>query len=141
MVTDFATRLNGEFYGILRWQDLDGLWLRVCEEPEGWYASLTGDAAPEAPLDADALRHFVAEVDALLRREHEYDYCGIVYADSPAQPGLIKIYDPHNLGSSCGCSGAKIPPRWVLSRIKPARIEDDAPLPNGRRRWWQRLFK
>lgn len=48
--------------------------------------------------------------------------------------------DLHNLGSSCGCSGVKIPPRWVLSRMKPEAIQDDAPLPNARRRWWQALF-
>ena len=100
-----------------------------------------GETAPEMPLDADALKHFVEEMDALLRCEHEHDYCGIVYADDPAQPSLIKIFDPHNLGSSCGSCGYKIPPRWVLSRIKPTRIEDDAPLPNSRKRWWQRLFE
>ena len=141
MENDFATCMNGQFQGILRWQDLDDLWSRIRAEPEGWHVSLAGEAAPEAPLAADALKHFVEEMDALLRREHDFDYCGIVYADDPAQPGLIKIFDPHNLGSSCGSSGAKIPPRWVLSRIKPARIEDDAPLPNNRKRWWQRLFE
>ena len=141
MENDFASCMNGQFQGILRWQDLDDLWSRVRAEPEGWHVSLVGEAAPEAPLATDALEHFIEEMDALLRREHEFDYCGIVYADDPAQPGLIKIFDPHNLGSSCGSSGAKIPPRWVLSRIKPARIEDDAPLPNNRKRWWQRLFE
>jgi hypothetical protein len=140
MSNDFNNRINGQFWGILHWAQLDELWSRVRAEPDGWYASLIGEAAPESPLAAEALHHFVAEVDALLRREHEYDYCGIVYADDLAQPAFIKIYDPHNLGSSCGCSGAKIPPRWVLSRIQPARIEDDAPLPGSRRRWWERLF-
>ena len=130
--------MNGQFQGILRWQDLDDLCSRVRAEPEGWHVSLAGEAAPEAPLAADDLKHFIEEMDALLRREHEFDYCGIVYADDPAQPGLIKIFDPHNLGSSCGSSGAKIPPRWVLSRIKPARIED---VPNNRKRWWQGLFE
>jgi len=140
MNSDFTLHMNGQFQGILHWPQLDDLWARVRAEPEGWYASLAGEAPPEAPLDAEALGKFVAEVDALLRREHEYDYCGIVYADDPARPSLIKIFDPHNLGSSCGCSGAKIPPRWVLSRMKPERIEDDAPLPGSRRRWWQALF-
>ena len=141
MENDFATCMNGQFQGILRWQDLDDLWSRIRAEPEGWHVSLAGEAAPEVPLAAEALTHFIEEMDALLRREHDFDYCGIVYADDLAQPGLIKIFDPHNLGSSCGSSGVKIPPRWVLSRIKPARIEDDAPLPNNRKRWWQRLFE
>ncbi len=137
---DFATRMNGRFRGIMRWHELDALWAVVRAAPEGWYASLAGEAAPEAPRDAAALERFIAELDGLLRREHDYDYCGIVYADDPAQPALIKIYDPNNLGSSCGCGGVRIPPRWVLSRIAPTAIEDEAPLPGGRRRWWQRLF-
>lgn len=140
MGDDFSLRMNGQFWGILHWSQLDELWSRVRAEPEGWYASLVGEAAPESPLSAEALHHLVAEVDTLLRRGHEYDYCGIVYADDPVRPGLIKIFDPHNLGSSCGCSGAKIPPRWVLSRIKPEPILDDAPLPGARRRWWKALF-
>jgi len=140
MENEFTTRMNGAFQGILHWPQLDDLWARVRAEPEGWYASLAGEAPPEAPMSAEVLLNFVTEVDTLLRREHDYDYCGIVYADDPAQPGLIKIFDPHNLGSSCGCSGAKIPPRWLLSRMKPERIEDDAPLPGSRRRWWQALF-
>jgi hypothetical protein len=140
MTNEFTARMNGSFQGMLQWRDLDALWSRVLAEPDGWYASLIGEAVPEAPLDAEALERFVAEVDGLLRLEHEYDYCGIVYADDPEQPSFIKIYDPHNLGSSCGCSGAKIPPRWVLSRIPPARIADDAPMPGSRRRWWERLF-
>lgn len=140
MDNGFAARMSGAFQGILHWPQLDALWSRVRAEPEGWYASLVGEPPPDAPLPPEALMKLVAEVDALLRREHEYDYCGIVYADDTVNPGFIKIYDPHNLGSSCGCSGAKIPPRWVLSRMKPEAIQDDAPLPNARRRWWQALF-
>ncbi len=136
----FAQQLNGNFLGMLQWQQLDDLWLRVRAEPRGWYASLVGEAAPEAPLEADALNRFVDEVDALLRREHKQDFCGIVFADNREQPAFIKIYDPHNLGSFCSCSSAPVPPRWVLSRIQPERIEDDGPLPGSRRSWWQRLF-
>ena len=140
MTDEFSTRLNGSFTGILRWPALDALWASVRGQPVGWYASLAGEAPPQAPLEPEALLRFIDELDALLHREHDHDYCGIVYADDPAQPTLIKVYDPHNLGSSCGCSGARIPPRWVLSRLPPAAIVDDAPLPGARRRWWQRLF-
>ncbi len=136
----FSQRLCGRFYGVIRWQDLDALWQRVQAEPEGWYASQTGAALPETPLSADSLRRFVTQVDALLRREHTEDYCGIVYADDFERPTFIKIYDPNNLGSSCGMHGGAHPPRWLLSRLRPERIEDDAPLPNARKRWWQALF-
>jgi hypothetical protein len=84
--------------------------------------------------------HFITELDALLRREHDEDYCGIVYADDFDLPTLIKIYDPNNLGSSCGMHGVAHPPRWLLSRIRPGCVADDAPLPNAHRRWWHALF-
>ncbi len=131
--------LQGRFSGILRWEQLDELWARILAEPEGWYVYQVGEAPPDAPLEAEALRRFVAEVDALLRREHGEDYCGIVYADDREHPTLVKIYDPNNLGSSCGSSGRFIPPRWVLSRVPPEAIEEPV-TPMGRRRWWRRLW-
>ncbi len=140
MPNDFASRLNGNFVGILKWDDLTALWTQVRSNPDGWYASLIGEEPPPAPMSTDALARFITEVDTLLRREHDFNYCGIVYADDRQTPGLIKIYDPHNLGSACGHSGAKIEPRWVLSRIQPTRMVDDAPLPGNRRHWWQSLF-
>ncbi|MGB8148645.1 MAG: hypothetical protein WCF00_09710 [Azonexus sp.] len=137
---DFASRMKGSFRGILPWRDLDALWERVRAEPDGWYASLIGETPAATPMSAAELDKFVSEIDALLHREHEYDYCGIVYADDPAAPSFIKIYDPHNTGSSCGSGNVPIPPRWILSRIQPTLIADNAPMPTSRRRWWQNLF-
>jgi len=139
-VSAFSQQLNGNFSGMLHWHQLDALWLQVLTQPEGWYASQIGEAAPELPLDTEALSRFIAEVHALLRHEHKHDYCGIVYADNREQPGFIKIYDPHHLGSMCSHGGAAILPRWVLSRVKPERFEEDAPLPGSRQSWWQRMF-
>jgi len=140
MSQEFLQRMDGTFHGMLKWKDLDALWARVQANPEGWYVSLIGVEPAQQTMSAAALDTFVSEVDSLLRREHEYDYCGIVYVDDPEQPAFIKIFDPYNLGSSCGSSGVRIPPRWVLSRVPPALIMDEAPLPNSRRRWWQKLF-
>ena len=83
---------------------------------------------------------FIDEIDALLRREHEHDYCGIVYADDLETPRLIKIFDPNHLGSSCGSSGQPTPPGWVVSLLPPEDVSDAMPLANNRRRWWQRLL-
>ena len=140
MSQEFLKRMNGSFRGMLQWADLDALWARVRANPEGWYVSLVGIEPAQQAMTPAALDTFITEVDSLLRREHDYSYCGIVYADDTEHPSFIKIYDPHNLGSSCGSSGVRIPPRWVLSRIPPALIVDEAPLPNSRRRWWQKLF-
>ena len=130
---------RGSFTSALRWPQLDALWQRLLATPEGWYLYAVGEKPPTAPADADAMRHFVAEVDALLRREHDEDYCGIVYADSLAEPAMIKIYDPNNLGVSCGYSDNPPLPGWVVSRLPPVDLEA-ARQPAGRRRWWQRLF-
>lgn len=139
-MAEFADRFDGAFSGILRWHQLDALWERLRGDPEGWYIYQIGEGVPEEPLPAAELPPFLDELDALLRREHDEDFCGIVYVDEPADPALIKVYDPNNLGASCGSSGKRIPPRWVISRIPPEPVADDAPVPGNRRRWWQRLM-
>jgi len=48
-----------------------------------------------------------------LRADHHESYCGIVYADDLDKPRLIKIYDPNNLGSSCGSSKTTF--QWRLT--------------------------
>jgi hypothetical protein len=137
---DFASRMNGRFYGILQWADLDALWLKVRAEPQGWYAALTGEAPPTTPMTAEELGKFITEIDALLHKEHHYNYCGVVYVDEPATPTILKIFDPYNMGSGCRVGGEPIPPLWVLSRIQPTLMESNIPLSNSRRRWWQELF-
>jgi len=136
----FSRQMDGYLRGMLYWEQLDALWLRVRAEPQGWYVSQLGEAVPSAPLEAQALSRFVDEIDALLRSEHRQNFCGVVYADVPELPTFIKIFDPRHMGSFCSCSSTPIPPRWVLSRSHPEPIQDDAPADGARRRWWSRLF-
>jgi hypothetical protein len=75
-----------------------------------------------------------------LRAEHHESYCGIVYADDLENPSLIKIYDPNNLGSSCGSSKTPHPPGWVMSRLPPDEIIAPRAAPENRKRWWQGLL-
>lgn len=138
--SSFSGLMNGKFYGVLQWADLDNLWDRVRAAPQGWYAALTGQEPPVTVMTVEELNKFVHEIDALLHREHEHDYCGVVYVDDPDNPNLIKIFDPHNMGTGCRVGGAPIPPQWVLSRVRPERVENDAPLTGSHRRWWQKLF-
>ena len=125
----------------MRWHHLDALWecLRARADA-GWYIYAVGEPPPSQISTADNLLTFVDEIDRLLRKEHKEDYCGIVYADDLAQPDFIKIYDPHNLGVSCGYSDNPPLPGWVLSRIPPCDLPATQVLPQGRRRWWLRLF-
>mgnify|MGYP005850572943 CR=1 FL=1 len=137
----FLAAFRGSFHGVLRWPQLDDLWQRLRDDAEGgWYIYAVGETPPETHATPEQLNHFIDEVDVLLRREHEEDYCGIVYTDSFDEPSYIKIFDPNNLGVSCGFSDNPPKPGWVLSKLKPADLEADMPLPGNRRRWWQRLF-
>lgn len=137
---NFSERMNGRFYGVLQWKDLDALWARVRAAPEGWYAALTGETPPAAPMLPAELDKFITEIDALLHKEHHYDYCGVVYVDEPGEPTILKIFDPYNMGSGCRVGGEPIPPLWVLSRIQPTLLQSNIPLSNSRRRWWQNVF-
>lgn len=131
----FRARLKGSFQGILYWHQLDELWARV--KSGEWYVYQLGESLPGRPLSGDELSQRIAALDQLLRKEHDYDYCGIVYADDAEQPTLIKVYDPNNMGSSCSCNVPPSPPGWILSTTPPALIEIQSPVPNNRRRWWQ----
>ena len=134
----FHARLKGTFYGILQWQQLDGLWERV--RSGQWFFYQIGEALPVSPLSGSDLAERLQALDTLLRHEHEYDYCGIVYADNVENPTLIKVYDPNNLGSACSRSSTPTPPLWILSTSQPPLIENQVPVPDNRKRWWQRFI-
>jgi hypothetical protein len=105
----------------------------------GWYIYAVGEQVPEREATEEELKNFVREIDVLLRQEHDEDYCGIVYADNLEKPTIIKIYDPNNLGVSCGFSDNPPLPGWILSTMPPVALESIKPTAS-RRRWWQRLF-
>jgi hypothetical protein len=131
----------GSFTSALRWHNLDDLWQVLREtEADDWYIYAIGSPVPTAVVSHAKLLTFINEIDALLRSEHQEDYCGIVYADSLKQPTMIKVFDPHNLGVSCGYSDNPPLPGWVLSKLQPVDLVTNHVVPNNRKRWWQRLF-
>ncbi len=132
---------NGSFTSTLRWENLDSLWEHLrAHVSHSWYIYAIGSEVPKLPSTHEKLRQFIDEVDALLRREHEEDYCGIVYADNLQSPTLIKIFDPNNLGVSCGFSNNPPLPGWVLSKLPPVDLVSNQVIANNRKRWWSRLF-
>lgn len=140
-VDPFLQTFCGFFTSALRWDDLDRLWQTLERNADDrWFIYAVGEAPPTAPSATTDFIRFIRELDALLRRDHDEDYCGIVYMDDPERPTMVKIYDPHNLGSVCG-PGTQPPPLpgWVLSRLPPIDLPAMRPTAS-RRRWWQRLL-
>ena len=137
----YVEAYRGNFTSMMRWPDLDRFWdtLRT-QADDSWYVYAIGEEAPKTPATKDDLLKFIDEVDALLRQEHEEDYCGIVYADDKEAPGFIKIFDPNNLGVSCGFSEKPPLPGWIISRLPPVDLEP-ALYPKSRQRWWQKIFE
>jgi hypothetical protein len=137
----YLQAFRGSFTSLLKWPDLDAFWQALDQKANAnWYIYAIGENVPETPASAEHLRTFIKEIDKLLRHEHEEDYCGIVYVDDKTNPNFIKIYDPNNLGVTCGFSDNPPMPGWVLSTLQPVELNEQTFLPQNRRRWWQRLF-
>ena len=141
MSTEFLEKYHGTLRGVMKWENLDQLWDVIREKKSaGWFIYAPGHEIPEKIANANEVEHFITQIDELLHREHHEDYCGIVYADDLDAPSLVKIYDPNNLGASCGSSKNKPLPGWIMSTSKPADLQHDMLLPGNRKRWWQRLW-
>lgn len=138
---DFYRQFRGGFTGILKWEQLDDFWEVLKNKADaGWYVYAIGEPIPEQSLTSEQLTKFITELDMLLRKEHQEDYCGVVYVDDKSDPTFIKIYDPGNLGVVCGFSDNPPLPGWTLSLIAPQQLDENTFLSQSRRRWWQRLF-
>lgn len=136
---DFDAVFDGRLFSILSWTQLETFWNKL-DPSAGWFLYAVGENRPLAPADAPQVEAFLQHIHDLLRREHEEDYCGIVYADDVDNPSLIKIYDPNNLGSVCGGSGKeRVLPGWIISRMLPSDLTPSHAVPQNRRRWWQQF--
>ena len=151
-LTEFQRLYTSRLWSVMSWDQLTALWKRI-DPAAGWYLQAAGVAGlrsgnpgtqsraePTVAADAATVATFIERIDALLRAEHHESYCGIVYADDIENPRLIKIYDPNNLGSSCGSSKNPPGPGWIMSRVEPDEMPASRPAPENRKRWWRGLF-
>jgi hypothetical protein len=137
----YLSAFRGSFTSTMRWHDLDDFWdVLKAQADDQWYIYAVGETPPGSTVDKNQLLNFIDKIDELLRREHEEDYCGIVYVDNKEKPEFIKIFDPHNLGVTCGFSENPPLPGWILSRIQPIELEAALNPPKNRQRWWQQIF-
>ena len=134
-VDAYRAALLGQLYGIMSWAQLSAFWEKVDTEAD-WFVYAVGETPPTVASTPFEVKNFLTKIDALLRKEHEEDYCGIVYADDLEHPSFVKIYDPNHLGSSCGSSKTPPVPGWTLSRMPPTEIVTTI-IAQNRRRWWQ----
>ncbi len=138
---NYVDAYRGNTTSLLRWHHLDEFWGVLKQQAANdWFIYAVGEQPPETPASETHLLKFIDEIDVLLHKEHDEDYCGIVYTDNKETPSFIKIFDPNNLGVSCGFSENPPLPGWILSRIKPVELEAALNPPNSRRRWWQKIF-
>lgn len=142
MTLNFAQRYEGNFQGMLQWQQLDDLWEVVRAQPHGWYIlnqkqlESPTQVLPHTPLPVDQLMAQLDDINSLLRKVHQQSYCGIVYADDPLAPSLIKVYDPEGLGSMCSISTKPTVPLYVLTHLQPEPLQIPVPAAPTRA-WWK----
>lgn len=136
MTKPYNEVFNGTLWALLRWQQWADLCAHISAGGDPWYFYAVGEALPSQALVGPQLTQAVTALDALLRKDHQDEHLGIVYADDLSRPSLVKIYDPHHMG---GCGGGNAPPGWVLSCMPPELIEISHPRPENRRRWWREL--
>lgn len=137
--TEFEQLYTGRLWSLLSWRQLSDFWARV-DRGAGWHLYAVGEPLPTQPAGAEDVDEFIRRIDELLRRDHRHDYCGIVYADDLDRPRMVKIYDPNNLGVSCGSSKNPPPPGWVMCLAPPIEVKRAGPVPENRRRWWRSLL-
>ncbi len=141
-MSDFLDVYGGMLWAIRDWERWADLVARLqAQAEEGWYVYFVGQEPPLQPLSAATFCRVLAEIDLLLRHDHREKYLGIVYVDDRSAPQLVKIYDPNNLGASCGSSGKQIPPGWIVSRLRPEVVPGPVVIPEGRLRWWRNLLQ
>jgi len=137
----FSSAFKGKFFGVLKWKQLDELWEIVKkDQKEGWYVYAIGEEPPTDLVKDEALVKIVNELNMLLRREHNEDYCGIVYTDDLKTPSFIKVFDPNNVGTSCSIAKTPPLPGWIISKLPPSNLLAPMKQTKERKRWWDRLL-
>ncbi len=133
----FEIAWGGSFFGVLRWPDLDRLWVEVLGAGS-WYLYTLTEPPPQHPADGKALESFLSCLDQQLRPGQNSEYCGFVFVDSREDTTLIKVFNPSELGCSAGrCNEAPRLPTWVLSRSQPVDLTPAVEPPG----FWSRLLR
>lgn len=123
--TPFWRQYQARTSGILSWADLDAFWVELAASGQDWYVFDPFTDPPESPATADVFKTTLLTAEVLVNQRRDRSHSGAVYVDDRNAPTMVKVFDPVHMGSSCGCSGEAILPRWIFSHIKP----DPLPVP------------
>lgn len=138
---NYLTQFQGRFIGVMQWKDCDALFSTLISTPANdWYLYDTQKSVPENTLTAEDLVIKLAAIQNTLKTEHQERYCGIVYADDLRNPTFVKIFNPNNLGKSCGSSENPPIPQWLLSKTKPEDVVEKFGPPSVKRGFVSKFF-
>ena len=120
MSASFLEKFDGRLAGILTWQAFDDLWRILAASGGEWYVyDLAGEVPTQPAADFNNALGIAAKMLADARKN---SYCGAVYVDNAQAPEFVKVFDPLKMGTACGCSGQRILPRFVFSRLQPVAL-------------------
>jgi len=117
--TAFWHAYQGSFSGLMIWSDVEQFFTDLTDNPDNWYVFRLDGPLPKAPLEAVEFINHLQEMRDLTLTYRDASHCFSLFSDNISNPQFVKVFDPGNLGASCGSSGRRIYPRWTLSRIKP----------------------
>ena len=117
--TPFWRAYQARASGLLIWDDIDALWPQLTAQPTGWHVYDLKTTPPEAPLPEAEFTGFLPQAQALVNARRDRSHSGAIYIDNRDTPSFIKIFDPTNMGTSCGGDHDMIFPRFILSKLKP----------------------
>jgi len=129
--TNYWRAFQGRSSGLINWKDVDALWVQLSSQPEGFFVYDFEAAPPTTPLPAFDFARFLPKAEALVNERRDRSHSGAIYIDSLTAPLFIKIFDPTNMGTSCGGDHEMVFPRFTLSKIKPDARPTPTPKPKG----------
>ncbi len=127
--TDFWQAYQRDFQGLLHWPDVEAFWQLLAATPQGWYLFDPTSTAPDTPIDTKQFPAILTEIKTLIHSGRKTSHCFALFTDDRLSPNFVKIFDPANLGATCGSSGTRTLPHWTLSRTQPDTLPQEPVTP------------
>ena len=118
--TPYWTRFQGRFHGFPLWNMLDRFWPVLENSGGAWFIhDLESGVVPDQPASDAEFSAILGSAVEMYAPARSRSFSGVVFVDDVNTPGFVKLFDPWKMGASCGSSGARTMPRYVLTRMQP----------------------